>query len=346
MAAGPAPNQVAMPIPAATNPCPVLEISTPAAPSQIAAPSLAIILVPAATSATRPAAASSPTKLIAMAIIGGPSLGAATSAAPGDDTDANAVVHAARFRKERAMASGATRAAERKKRRALHHMATAVGPTPNQVLMPIPAVTSPPSLLVETSTHVAPSRTAAPNLAIILVPATTSAPRKATASSPTKVPILPVVPILTIMDTPSPNTTSSLATGPSSAAALATRSTLSSGGRAIVVRATMFKKDRSRAGAATGAAECKKKKAMLQTSVVSIQAVAPGPTAKVIPATTSKRNPVVAPSMPVAFSRVDEMSPPNTPSFILCSHWLPRTSPKLLMGPLLRETRYQRAQKT
>uniref|UniRef100_I1R5Y7 Uncharacterized protein n=1 Tax=Oryza glaberrima TaxID=4538 RepID=I1R5Y7_ORYGL len=64
MAAGPAPNQVAMPIPAATNPCPVLEISTPAAPSQIAAPSLAIILVPAATSATRPAAASSPTKVL------------------------------------------------------------------------------------------------------------------------------------------------------------------------------------------------------------------------------------------------------------------------------------------
>lgn len=79
--------------------------------------------------------------------------------------------------------------------------------------MPIPAVTSPPSLVVETSMHVAPSRTAAPNLAIILVPTTTSAPRKATASSPTKVPILPVVPILTIMDTPSPNTTSSLATG-------------------------------------------------------------------------------------------------------------------------------------
>ncbi|KAF2907590.1 hypothetical protein DAI22_12g109625 [Oryza sativa Japonica Group] len=200
-----------------------------------------------------------------MAIIGGPSLGAATSAAPGDDMDANAVVHAARFRKERTMASGATRAAERKKRRALHHMATAVGPTPNQVLMPIPAVTSPPSLLVKTSTNVAPSRTTAPNLAIILVPVTTSAPRKASASSPTKVPILPVVPILTIMDTPSLNTTSSLATGPSSAAALAARSTLSSGGKPIVVRATTFKKDRSRAGAATRAAECKKKKAMCST---------------------------------------------------------------------------------
>ncbi|EAZ20302.1 hypothetical protein OsJ_35911 [Oryza sativa Japonica Group] len=267
-----------------------------------------------------------------MAIIGGPSLGAATSAAPGDDMDANAVVHAARFRKERTMASGATRAAERKKRRALHHMATAVGPTPNQVLMPIPAVTSPPSLLVKTSTNVAPSRTTAPNLAIILVPVTTSAPRKASASSPTKVPILPVVPILTIMDTPSLNTTSSLATGPSSAAALAARSTLSSGGKPIVVRATTFKKDRSRAGAATRAAECKKKKAMLQTSVVSIQAVAPGPTAKVIPATTSKRNPVVAPSMPIAFSRVDEMSPPNTPSFDLVLTLAATDQPKTTNG--------------
>ncbi|EEC69172.1 hypothetical protein OsI_38137 [Oryza sativa Indica Group] len=123
-----------------------------------------------------------------------------------------------------------------------------------------------------------------------------------------------------------------LATGPSSAAALAARSTLSSGGRPIVVRATTFKKDRSRAGAATRATERKKKKAMLQTSVVSIQAVAPGPTAKVIPATTSKRNSVVAPSMPVAFSRVNEMSPPNTPSFDLVLTLAATDQPKTTNG--------------
>uniref|UniRef100_A0A0E0J9N2 Uncharacterized protein n=1 Tax=Oryza nivara TaxID=4536 RepID=A0A0E0J9N2_ORYNI len=213
-----------------------------------------------------------------MEIIGGPSLGAATSAAPGDDMDANAVVHAARFRKERAMASGATRAAERKKRRALHHMATAVG---SHAYSGSDKSTKP----CGRNQH---ARCSQPNRCTKLGHYTRSDYHKRTQESHCIKP--------------------------------------------YKVRATTFKKDRSRASAATRATERKKKKAMLQTSVVSIQAVAPGPTAKVIPATASKRNSVVAPSMPVALSRVNEMSPPNTPSFDLVLTLAATDQPKTTNG--------------
>uniref|UniRef100_A0A0E0MLU5 Uncharacterized protein n=1 Tax=Oryza punctata TaxID=4537 RepID=A0A0E0MLU5_ORYPU len=267
-----------------------------------------------------------------------PSLGAATTAAPGDDIAPTAVVRAARFKKERATASGATQVAERKKRRAFHQMGTAVGPAPNQAAMPIPAATSPPSLELETSMNAAPSQTAAPSLDIILVPAATSVPKPAAASSPTK---------------SNRHIKPGFRTKLSCTSILSSGSTQSykeaspcSGGRPITVCAMAFKKDRSRAGAATRAAEKNKKRALLQTFVLPIQTAASSPTAKAIPATRSSWNPVIAPSMPIAFSQVDEMCPPITATLMLCLHGLPWTSPKLLMCPLLRAMRYQETQKT
>uniref|UniRef100_A0A0D3HTU8 Uncharacterized protein n=1 Tax=Oryza barthii TaxID=65489 RepID=A0A0D3HTU8_9ORYZ len=163
-----------------------------------------------------------------MEITREPSLCAATAAASGNDAAAIAVVRSARFRKERARASDATQAAERKKRRALHQAARTLAPAHKQAATPIPATTRRPSVVVATSTPTAPSRTTAPSLATILVPATTGAPKPATASSPTKVPTLSVNPILSIIGVPSPTTTSSLATTTTPTAVLFPRSTLSS----------------------------------------------------------------------------------------------------------------------
>uniref|UniRef100_A0A0E0RGK7 Uncharacterized protein n=1 Tax=Oryza rufipogon TaxID=4529 RepID=A0A0E0RGK7_ORYRU len=111
----------------------------------------------------------------------------------GDDVTATAVVHATRFREERARSSGATRAAEHKKRRPLHQTAMAAGPVVlHQIRLPClfrqhAYSGSHKSMPGARNQHAAaPSQIAAPNLAIILVPAATRATRPAAASSPTK----------------------------------------------------------------------------------------------------------------------------------------------------------------
>uniref|UniRef100_J3ND06 Uncharacterized protein n=1 Tax=Oryza brachyantha TaxID=4533 RepID=J3ND06_ORYBR len=198
-----------------------------------------------------------------MVIATEPSLAADT---PGDDAAATAAIRFAGFRTKRAKAGCATRVAERNKRRALHQVPMAPAPTPAAASSPAvlptlnilgatpnPAASS--SSSISAATMAAAAITPSPISTPLFALAAASSPMTGQISSTTSSTLLTAI-VLNPVSTPSCQVTS-----PCVGSVPVT-----------TVCATVLKKERSRAAAATRIAECKKRRVMKQTSVGRNQA--------------------------------------------------------------------------